>query len=361
MRTHHSFTGLDALRGIVALCVCLHHTQDYWRIQVPRPSIAVDLFFMLGGFVVAHSYERRLQDGRISFIDFVRVRLIRLYPLYLLSVLLIGLPLLTSLLWHRNRPDHIIHEYVWATVLNGLMLPARISDAPWLFYPLNIVYWSMLWMLVTNVLYARLIHRLTIRVLMAVTLMSGVVLTALVLHKGGIGLGMVWGTTSVLGGLARAVFGMSVGVLLFRHYRSVPRWLVGDGGYLLPLALVLLCVWAPTAGSMEGILQLLAVLVVFPWCVLCAACGTQPAARSLLPMVGFASYPIYILHIPLVHMLDIITAHHLGHLGMAGCVGTLVVIVGVAMLVDRQLDRPFRNWLTSRTFGREPASPPLPA
>jgi peptidoglycan/LPS O-acetylase OafA/YrhL len=360
MRTHHTFSGLDALRGIVALCVCLHHTQDYWGIQVARPAIAVDLFFMLGGFVVAHSYERRLLDGRISFTDFVRVRLIRLYPLYLFSVLLIALPLLAGLFWHRDRPDHVIHEYVWATVLNGLMLPARISDAPWLFYPLNIVYWSMLWVLVTNLLYACLIHRLTTRVLMAVTLMSGFVLTALVFHKGSIGLGMVWGTTSVLGGLARAVFGMSVGVLLFRHYRSVPQWLVGDGGYLLPVALVLLCVWIPASGSMDWMLQLLAVLVVFPWCVLRAARGSQPSASSLLPMIGFVSYPIYILHMPLVHLLDSMTAHRLGQFGLASCAATLAVIVGVAMLVDRRLDRPFRNWLTSRTFGREPASAPLP-
>ncbi len=77
------FMRLDGLRGTAALLVLVHHAIDPFVAShaIPRASLAVDFFFLLSGFVVACAYEGRLRSAQLCFLDFVKVRLIRLYPL----------------------------------------------------------------------------------------------------------------------------------------------------------------------------------------------------------------------------------------------------------------------------------------
>ncbi|MGO7428469.1 acyltransferase family protein, partial [Rhizobium ruizarguesonis] len=81
------FTALESLRGIAAVVVMLLHTGGTLG---PIPAnigyIAVDLFFLLSGVVLANSYERQLTTGQISPAGFLLQRIIRLYPIYLLSL-----------------------------------------------------------------------------------------------------------------------------------------------------------------------------------------------------------------------------------------------------------------------------------
>ncbi len=48
-------------------------------------GLAVDLFFALSGFVLAHAYEQKFERGMTAF-DFMKIRFIRLYPLYILAL-----------------------------------------------------------------------------------------------------------------------------------------------------------------------------------------------------------------------------------------------------------------------------------
>ena len=74
---------LDGMRGVAALAVVALHLKDSLGISAPPASyLAVDLFFMLSGFVLAQAYGARLA-GPLSPWGFIRLRLIRLYPLYL--------------------------------------------------------------------------------------------------------------------------------------------------------------------------------------------------------------------------------------------------------------------------------------
>lgn len=81
------FTALEALRGIAAVVVMFLHTGGTLG---PIPAnigyLAVDLFFLLSGVVLANSYERQLTTGQISPAGFLLQRIIRLYPIYLLSL-----------------------------------------------------------------------------------------------------------------------------------------------------------------------------------------------------------------------------------------------------------------------------------
>lgn len=76
---------LDALRGIAAIVVILMHTfelyceGDYHKMIINHGYLAVDFFFMLSGYVMAHAYDDRWDKMTVG--DFIKRRLIRLHPL----------------------------------------------------------------------------------------------------------------------------------------------------------------------------------------------------------------------------------------------------------------------------------------
>jgi peptidoglycan/LPS O-acetylase OafA/YrhL len=92
-RTYHT---LDGMRGLAAVFVVARHIDSALEpIVFPDSFIAVDLFFVLSGFVIAAAYDGRLADGTLSPWRFSVQRFIRLWPLYLLATLL-GLVILYS-------------------------------------------------------------------------------------------------------------------------------------------------------------------------------------------------------------------------------------------------------------------------
>jgi peptidoglycan/LPS O-acetylase OafA/YrhL len=84
------FDLLDGLRGLAAIAVMVHHfTQHNGLHWLGGAWVAVDLFFILSGFVIAHSYGIKLLAG-MPLRQFLLIRLNRLGPLYFFG-LLIGL------------------------------------------------------------------------------------------------------------------------------------------------------------------------------------------------------------------------------------------------------------------------------
>lgn len=79
------FYVLDSFRGIAAICVVLFHTHvvgSLTEVAFFRGSfIFVDFFFVLSGFVLAHSYG---EARSLQFPVFIKKRMLRLFPLHLL-------------------------------------------------------------------------------------------------------------------------------------------------------------------------------------------------------------------------------------------------------------------------------------
>jgi peptidoglycan/LPS O-acetylase OafA/YrhL len=82
------FIALESLRGLAALGVVLLHVAFAWTFPlydlglIRNSYLLVDLFFVLSGFVICHSYGNRIETGRDAA-RFMWVRLGRLYPLHL--------------------------------------------------------------------------------------------------------------------------------------------------------------------------------------------------------------------------------------------------------------------------------------
>lgn len=86
----HRFAVLDALRGIAALGVALHHIVAVngpasWSL-FGNGGLFVDFFFVLSGFVIAASYGERLAQG-FSLARYAVLRIGRVWPLHAVMVL----------------------------------------------------------------------------------------------------------------------------------------------------------------------------------------------------------------------------------------------------------------------------------
>lgn len=62
------------MRGIAALAILLFHCGLVAGVELlPAAFLSVDVFFVLSGFVLGHSYEPRLRAD-LSIYDFLRFR-----------------------------------------------------------------------------------------------------------------------------------------------------------------------------------------------------------------------------------------------------------------------------------------------
>ncbi len=107
---------LTGLRFVLALWVVLHHLTgkgmmlEPWAASLPAEVraiirggyLAVSTFFVLSGFVLALSY-RQNSWTRTSLIRYGVARLARVYPNYLLSLLIIS-PFIRRVFAHRWNP-----------------------------------------------------------------------------------------------------------------------------------------------------------------------------------------------------------------------------------------------------------------
>jgi peptidoglycan/LPS O-acetylase OafA/YrhL len=339
-QTKH-YLALDGLRGVAALAVvCLHATLFFRLGFIPYHAyLAVDFFFMLSGFVIAHAYDRRLAGG-LSLGRFLTIRLIRLYPLVLLGIVLGTIALLAATRFTSGLSKAAVLQ---AAVTNALLLPspAMLNIRPSAF-PTDGPLWSLAFEIWINVLYALCFRFLGMKSL-GVALIIGAVLTCwTALTYGGLNDGFVW-SDFYLGG-ARVLFPFVAGVLLsrvMRHREDGTSW---SHLAFLPLLVVLV---APR--FFGGVYDALAVLVVFP-VVLAVAADAPPRARldAIWRWLGALSYPLYVLHYPFIVVLSNL-AHQKHVTGVAldlAAGGTVVFVIVFASLALRLYDMPVRRFLS---------------
>ena len=88
---------LTSARGVAAGLVVLYHLDGYSgdRIGAVFPTdvaggLAVDFFFVLSGFVLAHVYGSAWSAGRFDYRDFIVKRFARVWPLHLACLLAVA-------------------------------------------------------------------------------------------------------------------------------------------------------------------------------------------------------------------------------------------------------------------------------
>lgn len=341
--TTQRFDTLDAMRGLAALAVMLDHfTQHNGGLHLfPSSPLAVDLFFCLSGFVIAHAYQRRVAAG-LSLRGFMRLRLIRLWPAWLMGCA-IGLPVLLAKII-TGQSDLSPVGFVAAALLNLAFLPYLGWHSTVVFashdqgdiFPINDPGWSLFFEFVANAVFFLLVARGRFKLLIPVVLSALLFLVAVKVFGESPG----WNIHNFLGGFPRVAFGFLSGALLYQlrdRLSFLPNlnilWLLAAlaGLMLVPHFQLHTYYWF-------GVSLLAVPLLV----ALGARCALPPASRSQrwARLAGALSYPLYCLHFPLVMLLSLFYAQAPFWAQMVFA----TLSVGLAALALR-LEKPFGQWL----------------
>jgi peptidoglycan/LPS O-acetylase OafA/YrhL len=335
------FAALDGLRGLAALVVLIGHLELGPYLHPPHFELAVDFFFLLSGFVITHAYENKLRKG-LTFISFAEVRLIRLYPLILL-----GLSIGTVILFARAMMGHDYTFFLPGIV--SWMLALFILPSPLLQYtvgegafPFNIPSWSLFAELVINAAYALFVHRLTDRML-ALTVLVGAVLILIF----GIDGGSTWQTIPI--GFVRVLFSFAAGIGLYRLFLSGYIRRIRAPFYVIAAALIL--TFCLPRGEMSRLVDGIAVLIIFPLIVAAGANAKLTGTLEKLALFGGQlSYPLYILHHPLLKpFANVIRVYQLtGIIFWVWTAFEITCILVFAFYAMKFYDEPLRQFISRR-------------
>ncbi len=325
---------IDGTRGIAAIMVMLCHGTVYFERLVAHGHLAVDLFFMLSGFVLALVYERRFADG-MDVKTYMTRRVFRLYPMLFLGALL---GLIVFIIGPTEFEPTGAVDFSLAAISQLSLIPFLTSST--LAFPLNGTQWSISYELVANYLHLRIFEKLTMPVLVKIVVATGVITAGTALYHGDLDFG--WQRERYLFGIVRACFGFFAGVLI---YRLRPSFGTGFGSLGMPIiaALTIFVTMDPFAigsnSTRAAIYELALLFTVLPMICIIA---TNVTGGAFTRALGTLSYPLYALHAPVV------IAMRLSEVTLAFEIGVYIVLVMIAFVVGRWIDEPINLWRHKR-------------
>jgi peptidoglycan/LPS O-acetylase OafA/YrhL len=292
-----SIPALTAIRGLAAWWVVFFHFRELLPGNDGLPSVAstgylaVDLFFVLSGFVIALNYLRRFdRPGMKPYLEFLALRLARIYPLHGFMLLLFLLNPLAIVLAGTLPPDPIRYSpfyYLlsiflvqnWGiTDILAWNVPAWSISTEWMAY---LVFPAIAWMALRTTPNA---YRACLMV----------VVLLLVLAADMAATGETLGMDIPRTGLIRCLVEFASGAFLYRVWAATPdRRVLAELATIACIALVGIYVVFPVADY-----------VVFPpaWCCLIYALAQRRALLSrllsgaVLEAIGEYSYSTYMAH-----------------------------------------------------------------
>lgn len=333
------FGTLDGLRGTAAFVVLIGHLAGPFSRVVPHGYLAVDLFFLMSGFVVAGAYEVHLKSNW-TIVDFATARLKRLWPLYALSFV-VGLTCYAISRTLKPADNFLFPSLpLGSVVATGLLfVPQIVRYGGGALFPLDPAAWSLSVEIIGNVIYAAVARTLSNSTLKAIAAIAGAGVAIAAFRNDGLNFGV--GVSDAVYGYIRFAFSFPLGVLLWRLHASggLPKLKVPPLLILFTVA-VLLSGLAPMAPAYDVVVVLLA----FPL-ILMAGITNEPVSRwsRLFGWAGAVSYPLYILHEPVTGLILTVVPPGPFHVGLLLCLPP--VFVGAAALADYWFDRPLQRLL----------------
>jgi peptidoglycan/LPS O-acetylase OafA/YrhL len=349
---------LDALRGIAALLVVIYHFTQPTSFPIAKLSyFNVDLFFILSGFVIALNYTKKI-DGGMKFSRFMSIRLARLYPMFLLGIT-IGYCALAIKFTH-GRMNYSQTELLSALVCNLFYLPyinnkeveLFTTMVPGVLFPSNIAAWSLFFEIVINIFFYYNLKVLKL----STSFVAGAALVMfaifIIYNQGDAG----WNSENWFLAFPRVMFGFYAGCLIheftqneryFSFRRQAASW-SKPLALAVPILLVVSSFW-PFA---EERFFFFAMISVFPALIFLSTClETEGFGQSVCKVLGYISYPIYCLHVPILHMADALRVKYALSISdfqllAYSFFAALLIAVIAQRLVDVPLQRKFGKLLS---------------
>ncbi|MFT4252565.1 MAG: acyltransferase [Caulobacter sp.] len=355
MKKSH-YAGLDNLRGIAAICVLLFHRREWFGGEnfMAHAYLGVDFFFLLSGFVVSHAYRERLAAG-MRFGDFLLRRVIRLYPLIVVGSLLGAAALLMRTL---TRGNPLPEFFPLTVVMSMLTLPAAWDPKLW---PIDPPIWSLFFEMGVSIVFGLGAFALGKRALGGVVAVSLAILVFCCLAFGSLSMGNEGG--NFWAGFPRVAFPFFLGVALQRlHEEGFGRGF-RIAAPLAGVALVASFTLLPQGSALAPYYDLLCAVVLFPVLVFGVAnVATGPLETRISKISGDLSYPLYILHFPLLWIFSAIGKVLLARDNVGPIYGAVacLLIIAISWAALKLYDEPVRAFLTARLSPRRPPAEPTP-
>jgi peptidoglycan/LPS O-acetylase OafA/YrhL len=311
------FYSLDALRGLAALSVVFWHWQHFFfsgtalgaydLARLPLSRLlhllytqgweAVDLFFSLSGFIFYWLYSKRVAGRRISAGHFSLLRFSRLYPLHLLTLLLVALGQYWML---RERGSYFVYPDNDALyfVLNLLFASSWGFEGDFSF---NGPSWSVS---VEVLLYALFFAYCRLLPIRAVILALSSLLGFFVIETYDLEVGR--GVCSFFAG--GCAFLAYQAIIASRRVGTLTRWLVGAAVGAWALTFIARHVAGFELRAHPGlrreifdVMLMWPVMVLFPLTILALALAEtrRGTLGKRISFLGDISYSSYLLHFPL--------------------------------------------------------------
>lgn len=327
---------LDGLRGFAALAVLVHHL--HLPVGFARGYLAVDFFFLLSGYVIAHAYEARLAGG-LGIFAYMKQRIERLYPMIFLSGLL-GL-----LVWPYMEADGYFFpkgpiEPLLAIACQLLMIPFLLSSTQ---YPFNVALWSILFELGINFIHALLRPWLRSWLLALIVIGCGGWLIRIASEHWQVNFG--WGIDNYWLGFPRVGFGFFLGILLYRHEHLWLRFVPRLPFLVIGVVLMALLGLPETKGPIfwETYRDPI-VIAAMPFLLMLGR--TSFGSVRLSTALGSLSYPLYALHGPMLVVAYAVGAH-LGLLSGPWAIPAMIsgglAVVGLCWLAALFIEEPLNR------------------
>jgi peptidoglycan/LPS O-acetylase OafA/YrhL len=310
--------GLDALRGIAALCVVAFHAHGVFGgfpHLFAKGYLAVDFFLMLSGYLMARTSEPRLATGHPP-LGFMVARYRRFWPMMALGSL-IGVPYL----WVRASD---LAHFAPVLIANFLLMPWPLGR---LMFALNIPAWTIFFELAANTVHVFALRTLRIRTIAALALLAFVVTIAVLQSFGSLDLGAR--PENFLAGFPRIFLAYLIGILLHRlgiKLRGPVQlgWLA-----LITLPAAMLGSWLSSFGGWQFDLGF--VLLICPFTILGGLLITRPTRLGWFS--GAISFPLFAVHMPVLEGMR--------ELGF-GVVAAVPAAIGGAIIIVWWTNRPRR-------------------
>ena len=342
------FDALDGIRGVAALAVMVYHYTQFSSLRMlAGAEAAVDLFFMLSGFVLMFSYGRKIERG-MRFREFLVARVQRLGPLFVIGLLL-GL---IAALIHIGRgvDDQVrLQPVLIALGLNLVVLP-YINHHQWPFdgelipgpiFPLNDPAWSLFFEMFVNLVFfvclAELVRRKRVQSgMILITAGSMAVFLAGLMHSHLFNAG--WGVGTFKYGFPRVTGEFFLGCLIFMFHQRLPR----PYPVLALISLGLFLFFLAHPGDKT---RYLCLFVVCPSLILLASrIAVTGSLRQVCSRLGDLSYPLYVTHFPVYRLLHELEAFREASDAVQFAIAAALAVTTATVLVSA--DRHIRStWL----------------
>lgn len=351
---------LDGLRGVAAITVVVFHLfeahagGDPFAQHLNHGYLAVDFFFLLSGFVLGYAYDDRW--GRMTYLDFLRRRLIRLQPMVIMGTV-VGAALFyfgASRLFPGIAAVPLTKMLLVAFAGMALVpVPTAWDIRGWdEMYPLNGPAWTLFFEYIANAAYALVLRRVGVKVLTVLAVIAGAVTVQYLFTCRDADMIGGWSlnVAQLRVGSTRLFYPFLSGLLLYRLGWRLP---VRHGFWVCGIVLFALLA-LPRFGTRavlwpNALYESLCILAFFPIIVAAGAGSELHGERShrVCLFLGRISYPIYISHYPLIYLYTAWTAdRHLSiHAAWPLMLATFAAIMTVAYLCLRFYDEPVRAWL----------------